>query len=58
MRVFCTNLSFDDDGMCSPVKGVSMGIIDEVWLAVAGLRNAGKSVGKGNTYELDNFNKL
>jgi len=44
--------------MCSPVKGVSMGIIDEVWLAVAGLRNAGKSVGKGNTYELDNFNKL
>ena len=43
-----------DDGIYSLAKGVDMAITDEVWLAVIGLRNVGKSVGN----ELDDFNKV
>jgi len=32
VRVFFTNLSFDDATMYSHVKGVDMAITDEVWL--------------------------
>ena len=56
VKFLFTNLSFDGDGMYYHVKGVDMTINDEVWLVVAGLRNDGKSVCKGNTYGLDDFN--
>ena len=52
VRVFFTNLSFDDEAMYSHIKGVDMAITNEVWLVVAGLRNTRKSV------ELDDFNKV
>jgi len=44
--------------MYSQVKGVDMAVNDEVWLVVVGLRNAGKTVGKGNTTNLEDFNKV
>jgi len=58
VKVFLTNMWFDDDVMYSQVKGVDMGINDEVWLAVIGLRNAGILVGKGNTTDLEYFTKF
>jgi len=35
-----------------------MAINDEVWLAVAGLRNDGAIVSRGNTSDLGDFNKV
>jgi len=58
VKLFLTNMWFDDDVIYSQVKGVDMAINDEVWLVVAGLRNAGKIVGKGNTTDPDDFNKV
>jgi len=49
---------FDDDVMYSQVKGVDMPINDEVWLVVVGLRNAGITIGRGNTIDLEDFNKV
>jgi len=58
VKVFLTNMWFDDDVMYSKFKGVDMAINDEVWLAVASLRNAGIAVGRGNTTDLEDFNKV
>jgi len=44
--------------MYSHVKGVDMIIIQKVWTAEAGLKNTGRTVGKGNTNSLENFNKI
>jgi len=49
---------YDDDTIYSQVKGVDMAINDEVWLAVARLRNNGIVVSRGNTSELGDFNKV
>jgi len=58
VKVFLTNLWFDDDVIYFQVKGVDMAITNEVWLAVTDLRNAGKTVGRGNSFKLDDFNKV
>jgi len=58
VKVFLTNMWYDDDTIYSQVKGVDMAINDEVWLVVAGLRNAGVTVGRGNTTDLGEFNKV
>ena len=58
MKVFLTNMWYDDDTIYSQVKEVDMAINDEVWLAVAGLRNDGVIVDRGNTTDLGEFNKV
>jgi len=57
VNVFLTNMWCDDDALYSQVKGIDICINDEVWLAVAGLRNAGVSIGKNNTGGREMFNK-
>jgi len=57
VKVFLTNLWYDDDGIYSQVKGVDMCINDEVWLIVTGLHNDGISVGRNHATELEGFNK-
>jgi len=57
MRVFFTNLSFEDVVMYSHVKGVDMDITLTVWTTIVGLKNTGRTVGKGNTNSLENYNK-
>jgi len=42
----------------SQVKAVNIAINDEVWLVVAGLRNASIIVGRGNRTSLEDFNKV
>jgi len=49
---------YDEETIYSQVKGVNIAINDEVWLAVAGLRNTGIIVGKGNIVDLEDFNKV
>jgi len=44
VKVFLTNMWIDNGVIYSQVKGVDMAITDEVWLSVAGLRDAGTSV--------------
>jgi len=58
VRVFFTNLSFEDDIMCSHVKGVDMVITNDVWIVVTCLKSTSRIVGKGNTASLENFNKV
>jgi len=58
VKAFITNMWYDDDTIYSQVKGVDMAKNDEVWLAVAGLRNADIIVGRGNTIELEDFIKV
>jgi len=41
VKVFLTNMWYDEDTIYSQVKGVDICINDEMWLAVAGLRNVG-----------------
>jgi len=58
VKGFLPNQWFDYDVMYLQLKGVDIAITDEVWLAVTGLRNAGKIAGKGNITDLDDFNKV
>jgi len=48
----------NDDVIYFQVKGVDMAINDEVRVAVAGLRNAGITVGRGHITDLEDFNKV
>ena len=56
MKLFLTNLWIDDGVIYSQVKGVDMAITDEVWLSVAGLRDAGTIV--SNVADLGGFDKV
>ena len=41
VKVFLTNMWFDDENVYSQVKGVDIAINEDVWLSVAGLINEG-----------------
>jgi len=56
VKLFLTNLWIDDGVIYSQVKGVDMAITDEVWLSVAGLRDAGTIV--SNVADLGGFDKV
>ena len=58
VKVFLTNMWYDEDNLYSQVKGIDMATNEEVWLSVTGLRNDGAVVSRGNTTELGNFNKV
>jgi len=58
VKVFLTNMWYDDDTIYSQVKGVAMAINDEVWLVVIGLRNDGVTIRRGDTTNLGEFNKV
>jgi len=49
---------YDEDIIYSQVKRVDISINDEVWLAIAGLRNIGIPIGKSNIVGLEDFNKV
>jgi len=57
VKVFLTNMWSDEEAIYSKVKGIDICINDEVWLAVARLRNARIPIGKNNTVGLEMFNK-
>jgi len=57
VKVFLTNLWYDEDAIYSQVKGVDMCINEEVWLVVAGLHYAGISVGRSHVTELEGLKK-
>jgi len=58
VKVFLTNLWIDDGVIYSQVKRVDMAITDEVWLSVAGLRDAGTIVSRANVTDLGAFDKV
>jgi len=58
VKVFLTNMWYDDENLYSQVKRIDIAINEEVWLSVTGLRNEGATVSRGNTSELGNFNKV
>jgi len=58
VKVFLTNIWYDEDIIYSQVKGVDICINDEVWLAIVGLRNAGIPVGRSHAVRLERFNKV
>jgi len=58
VKVFFTNMWYDEENLYSHVKGIDIAINEEVWLSVTGLRNEGATVSRGNTSELGNFNKV
>jgi len=57
VKVFLTNMRSDEEAIYSQVKGIDICINDDVWLEVAGLRNAGVPIGKNNIVGLEMFNK-
>jgi len=57
VKVFLTNLWYEEDAIYSQVKGVDMCINNEVWLTVAGLRNVGIPAGRNHVTKLEGFNK-
>jgi len=57
VKAFLTNMWSDEEAIYSQVKGIDICINDEVWLAIAGLRNARIPIGKNNTIGLEMFNK-
>ena len=58
VKVFLTNMWYDEENLYSQVKGTDVAMNEEVWLSVTGLRNHGAIVSRGNTTELGNFNKV
>ena len=58
VKVFLTNMCYDEENLYSQVKGIDITINEEVWLSVIGLRNEGATISRGNTSELGNFNKV
>jgi len=58
VKVFLINMWIDDGVIYSQVKGVDMAITDEVWLSVAGLRDAGTILGRANVADLGGFDKV
>jgi len=58
VKVFLNNMWIGEGVIYSQVKGVDMAITDEVWLSVAGLRDAGTIVSRANVADLGGFNKV
>jgi len=58
VKVFFTNLKVHDDKIESRVKGVRMWVSSFKWQVVAGLNCEGIKIGKRNTEELDDYNKI
>ena len=57
IRVFYTNLKFEENNLVSHVKGVDMEITHDVWTDVAGLKYASLRINKGNLGVVEDFNK-
>ena len=58
VKVFYANLKFSNGILKKSVKGVEMEITRQTWKDVAGLRQRGVQVRKGETSVVDDFNKL
>jgi len=58
VKVFLTNMWYDEDTIYTQVKEVDICINDEVWLAVVGLCNARIPVGRSHAVGLERFNKV
>jgi len=58
VKVFLTNMWYDDETLYSQVKGIDIAINEDVWLRVTRLRSDSVVVSKGNTAKLGNFNKV
>jgi len=58
VKVFLTNMWHDEENIYSQVKGIDMATNEDVWLSITVLRNGGAVVSRGNTTELENFNKV
>jgi len=56
VKVFLTNMWYDEENLYSQMKGIDIAINEEVWLSVTGPRNEGATMSRGNTTELGNFN--
>jgi len=52
VKVFLTNMWYDEENLYSQVNGIDMVMNEEVWLSVTSLRNDGVVVSRGNTTEL------
>ena len=57
-KVFNANLKFSNGILKTSVKGVEMEITRKTWKFVAGLRQRGVQVRKGETSAVDEFNKV
>jgi len=57
VKVYLTNMRYNEETIYSQIKGVDICINHKVWLAVAGLRNAGIPVGRSHEVGLEGFNK-
>jgi len=58
LKVFYTNLKLDGKNLVSYVKGIKLKISNDVWNSVFGIKYSGWKVGKGNTNEIQEFNKI
>ena len=58
VNVFYANLKFNNGVLKSSVKGVEMEITRKAWKDVAGLRQRGVQVRKGETGAVNEFNKV
>jgi len=58
IKVFYTNLDLNGKNLVSTVKGVQMMIAPVVWSNITRLKQNGVKVGKGNTTEINEFNKM
>ena len=58
VKVFYANLKFSNGVLKSSVKGVEMEITRQAWKDVAGLRQRGVQVRKGETSAVDEFNRV
>jgi len=58
VKVFLTNMWYDDECVYSQVKGIDFAINKDVWMNVTGLNNEGVVVTRGNSADLGSFNKV
>jgi len=58
VKVFCTNLQFVGDNLCSHVKGLDIEINHDVWTVIIGLKYIGLRINKGNIGVVEEFNKM
>jgi len=58
VKVFLTNMWYDDECVYSQVKRIDFAINEEVWMNVTGLNNEGAIVTRGNFADLGGFNKV
>jgi len=58
VKVFLTNIWYDDECVYSQVKEIDFAINEEVWMNVTRLNNDGAVVTRGNSADLGGFNKV